>query len=149
MSHDEIKKYVEKTINDEKGHRHLGHLTVDALSKTDLFFNGDYAVVTGIPYDKDKKEPGRAKIGNSNTEVRNGDMLVYSYEKKEWVILEETPFEEHTISRITDLHGNVVKLPFPVTVTTSRFDEHGVETALMQVIKKLSDRIIEKEAADA
>lgn len=122
MSHDEIKKYVGKTINDEKGHRHLGHLTVDELSKTDLFFNGDCSVVTGIPYDKDKKE---------------------------WVILEETPFEEHTISRITDLHGNVVKLPFPVTVITSRFDEHGVETALMQVIKKLSDRIIEKEAADA
>lgn len=148
MSHEEIKKYVEKTINDEKGHRHLGHLTVDALSKTDLFFNGDCAVVTGIPYDKDKKEPGRAKIGNSNTEVRNGDLVVFSYEKKEWILVEETPFEEHTISQITDRLGNVVKLPFPVTVTTSRFDKHGVE-ALVQVVKKLSDHIIEKEGANA
>ena len=148
MNHDEIKKYVEKTINDEKGHRRLGHLTVDALSKTDLFFNGDYAVVTGIPYDKDKKEPGRAKIGNSNTEVRNGDLVVFSYEKKEWILVEETPFEEHTISQITDRLGNVVKLPFPVTVTTSRFDEHGVK-ALVQVVKKLSDHIIEKEGANA
>ena len=148
MSHEEIKKYVEKTINDEKGHRYLGHLTVDALSKKDLFFNGDYAVVTGIPYDEDKKEPGRAKIGSSNTEVRNGDALVYSYEKKEWILVEETPFEEHTISQIKDRLGNVVKLPFPLTVTTSRFDEHGVE-ALLQVVKKLSDHIIEKEGANA
>lgn len=148
MSHDEIKKYVEKTINDEKGHRLLGPLTVDELSKTDLFFNGDCAVVTGIPYDKDKKEPGRAKIGDSNTEVRNGDALVYSYEKKEWILVEETPFEEHTISQITDRQGNVVKLPFPVTVTTSRFDNYGDE-ALVQVVKRLSDHIIEKEGANA
>lgn len=56
--------------------------------------------------------------------------------------------EEHTIYQIEDRLGNVVKLPFPVTVTTSRFDEHGVG-ALMQVVKKLSDHIIEKEGANA
>ena len=57
--------------------------------------------------------------------------------------------EEHTIYQIEDRLGNVVKLPFPVTVTTSRFDEHGIETALMQVVKNLSDHIIEKEGANA
>ena len=62
--------------------------------------------------------------------------------------MEETPFEEHTISQISDRLGNVVKLPFPVTVTTSRFDEYGTE-ALVQVVKKLSDHIIEKEGANA
>lgn len=57
-------------------------------------------------------------------------------------------FEEHTIFQIKDRLGNIVKLPFPVTVTTSTFDEHGVE-ALVQVVKKLSDHIIEKEGANA
>lgn len=58
----------------------------------------------------------------------------------------ETPFKEHTISQITDRRGNVVKLPFPMTVTASRFDKHSAETVLMQVIKKLSDHIIKRSA---
>ena len=56
----------------------------------------------------------------------------------------DTTFKEHTISQITDRLGNVVKLPFPIAVTASRFDKHSAETVLMQVIKKLSDHIIKR-----
>lgn len=144
---EEIRKYVEKTMS-KKTCRHLGCCTVEELSNFDKLQDGDCAIVIGIPYEEDGT-PGTAKFGKNGLVVRNEDTIIYHKDKQEFFHIEDEVFEEHVLKRICTIDGIVVELPFSVTVKFSRFEKHKTESSLIQIIKKLTNYIREKEGANA
>lgn len=137
---------VEECLN-TKTRRFIGQKTVGELNAYDGEAE-DVAIVYGIPYDSENKCKGVRKVGTNGLEVRNGDYVMYDGNGA-FLVIEDGLTEEYEFTELKDMAGNVIRLPFPVSVQVCKTDKKKDVNILLQVISQLVDKFEKTEEDNA
>lgn len=142
----ELRTNVEESLNTQT-RRFIGQKTVGELNAYDVEAEV-VAIVYGIPYDSENKCKGVRKVGTNGLEVRNGDYVMYDGNGA-FLLVEERLTEEYEFTELKDYAGNVIRLPFPVSVQVCKTDEKKDVNILLQVISQLVDKFEKTEDNNA